>query len=57
MKIKIFDVVKLSNGNKATILEKSDKDIYKAEIVNAEGKTEGITQIRETDITEVVFSK
>lgn len=57
MKIKIFDVVQLSNGNKATILEKSDKATYKAEIVNSEGKTEGITQISETDITKVIFSK
>lgn len=57
MKIKIFDVVKLRNENKATILEKNDNNTYKAEIVNAEGKTEGITQISETDITEVVFSK
>lgn len=57
MKIKIFDVVQLSNGNKATILEKSDKATYKAEIINSEGKTEGITQISETDITKVIFSK
>lgn len=57
MKIKIFDVVQLSNGNKATILEKSDKATYKAEIVNSEGKTERITQISETDITKVIFSK
>ena len=57
MKIKIFDVVQLSNGNKAKILEKSDKATYKAEIVNSEGKTEGITQISETDITKVIFSK
>ena len=57
MNIKIFDVVQLSNGNKATILEKSDKATYKAEIVNSEGKTEGITQISETDITKVIFSK
>ena len=57
MKIKKFDEEHISNGNKATILEKSDKATYKAEIVNSEGKTEGITQISETDITKVIFSK
>lgn len=57
MKIKVFDVVKLNNGNNATILEKSDKATYKAEIVNSKGKTEGIIQISGTDIIEVIFSK
>lgn len=56
-KINIFDVVQLNNGNKATILEKIDTRTYKAEIVNIEGKTQGIVQIKEKDIIEVIFSK
>ena len=38
MKIKVFDVVELNNGNKATILSEESKEIYKAEIVNSNGR-------------------
>ena len=38
MKYKIFDVVKLKNKNKATILNIVDKKKYFAEIVNENGK-------------------
>ncbi len=57
MKIKTFDVVQLHNENKATILEETDKGTYKVEIVNNEGKTQGITEIDEKDIIKVIFSK
>lgn len=40
MKIKIFDVVELNNGNKATIIE-INKNRYKVEIVDKHGKSKG----------------
>lgn len=57
MKIRVFDVVQLNNGNKATILEETNKGTYKAEIVNDDGETQGITEINERDIIKVIFSK
>jgi hypothetical protein len=56
MKIKIFDVVELNNGNKATIIE-INKNRYKVEIVDKHGKSKGIFQIEEKDIKRVIFSK
>ncbi len=56
MKIKIFDVVELNSGNKATIIE-INKNGYKAEIVDNNGKSKGILQIEEKDIKKVIFSK
>lgn len=56
MKRKVFDVIKLVDGNMATILE-VDKDTYKAEIVNKRGKSQGIKNIKEEDIKEVIISK
>lgn len=57
MRYKVFDVVLLNNGNKATILEEVDKDHYKVEIVNNDGKTEGIIQITDNDIKDCIFKK
>jgi hypothetical protein len=57
MKLKIFDVVELNNGNKATIVENKTKDIYKAEIVTNEGKILGIKLINENDVNKIIFSR
>ncbi len=57
MRYKIFDVVLLNNGNKATILEEVNKSHYKAEIVNNDGKTEGIMQITDNDVKDCIFKK
>lgn len=57
MRYKIFDVILLNNGNKATILEKVDKNHYKVEIVNNNGKTEEIIQITDNDIKDCIFKK
>ncbi len=57
MKLKIFDVVELNNGNKATIVENKTKDMYKAEIITNEGKTLGIKLINENDVSRIIFTK
>ncbi len=56
MKLKIFDVVEMKDGNKATILE-NNKNIYKAEIVNNKGIMQGIKAINETNINKIIISK
>ena len=56
MKYKVFDVVELNNGNKATILF-ANKEQYKAEIVNEEGKSKGIVDLEEKDIKKVLYKK
>lgn len=57
MKIKIFDVVELTNGNRATILEiKGNK--YFAEVVNAYGITvDKRKQITKKDIVKIIDKK
>ncbi len=56
MKIKVFDVVELNNGNKATILS-IDEDVYKAEVVTSDGKSKGISNLEEKDIKEIIFKR
>lgn len=55
-KLKVFDVVKLNDGNNATILE-NQTSTYKAEIVNLKGESQGIKDITENDIREILISK
>lgn len=56
MRIKVFDVVEVNNGNKATILS-ADNEQYKAEIVTVDGKSKGIVDLEEKDIKKVIFRK
>ena len=56
MKRKVFEVVKLTDGNLATIIG-IEKDSYKVEIVNKNGKRKEITEISENDIDKVIISK
>ena len=56
MKYKQFDVVKLNNGDKATILAIID-DKYKVEIVDDKGRRKEITEIYEYNIDEYVLKK
>lgn len=56
MKRKVFEVIKLKNEDMATIIG-IDKDSYKVEIVNKNGKRKEITEISENDIDEVIISK
>lgn len=57
MKYKVFDVVMLNNGNKATILGEINKNQYKVEIVNDDGKREEVKIIDDNDIKDIIFSK
>lgn len=57
MSYKIFDVVELQNGNRATILECKIKNQYKAEIVNVTGTSQGVKEIQESDIKKAIFIK
>ena len=50
MKYKFFDVVRLKNKNRATILNGIDKKRYFAEIVNEFGKTIDKKEISENEI-------
>lgn len=50
---KIFDVVELNNGNKATILT-NEKSSIKIEEVNNEGISLGVKEINETDIKRII---
>lgn len=56
MKRKIFDVVKLITGNMATILQ-IDGNSYKVEVVDKDGKIQGIEIIEEDEIQETIISK
>ena len=57
MKYKIFDVVKLKDNNKATILNITDKNQYYVEIVNNNGKTIDKKIISENEIKRPEFIK
>lgn len=57
MKYKVFDVVELVNGNKATILDNSKSNIYKVEIVDAGGVRQATKEIDETEIKKSIIAK
>lgn len=57
MKYKVFDVVELSNGNRATILENIGGNRYKAEIVNEKGIKQETKEIDETEIAKPIITK
>lgn len=52
----MFDVVRLNNGNLATILN-YDKSIYKVEVVNENGVSLGIKEISDDEIEKIVYKK
>ena len=56
MKLKRFEVVELSNGNKATILDINSNDYY-AEIVDDKGNTVDNRIIKEDEIKKVLIHK
>lgn len=56
MRIKKFDVVELSNNNRATILE-TDKNQYFAEIVDNKGATIERRYITQDEIKKVIYTK
>lgn len=56
MKLKRFDVVELNNGNKATIFDTKNNELY-GEIVNEKGITIEHRNIDENEIKKVLISK
>ena len=56
MKLKIFDVVELSDNNRATILNINNKE-YLAEIVNSAGISLENRIITDNDINKVILAK
>ena len=53
---KIFDVVELNNGNKATIIT-NDKSVIKVEEVNNKGISLGYKEITDSDIKRKIEIK
>jgi len=56
MKVKLFEVVSLNNGNLATIIG-INKDTYKAELIDEKGKSLGIKEITNSEIKEIIYNK
>ena len=56
MKINKFDVVELKDGNRATIIEAKDKNIYFAEVVNAYGINIDKRDIQEKEIDKIIYN-
>lgn len=57
MKLKRFDVVELTNGNKATIIDIINNREYFVEIVDSKGNTIDRKNITEDEIEKIVYSK
>lgn len=57
MKYYKFDVVKLSNGNKAIILNMQNKKEYFVNIINSNGESLGNKLISYNEIDKLVYSK
>ena len=56
MKLKRFDVVELNNGNKATIFDIKNNELY-GEVVNDRGITIEHRNINENEIKKTLVSK
>lgn len=56
MKLKVFDVVKLNDGNNATII-KTNKNTYKASITDLNGVSQGDREITDKDVYKILFSR
>ena len=53
---KVFDVVELRSGNKATILD-INNDVYKVQITDENGQSNDIREIKCNDINRVIYTK
>ena len=56
MNFKVFDVIELQNGEKATIIE-INKNTYKVQITDENGKVISIKAITENEINKVIYTK
>ena len=57
MKLKRFDVVELTNGNKAAIMDIINNKEYFVEIVDSKGNTIDKKNITEDEIKKIEYSK
>ena len=57
MELKTFDVVELVDKNKAVILEKKENGKYFAEVVNKLGSTIEHRNIKNSDISRIIYAK
>ena len=55
-KLKVFEVVKLKDGDKATILATQAND-YLAEIIDYEGNSKGTKTININEVKDIIISK
>ena len=56
MKLKVFDVVELNNGYKATVIE-NNRESFKVQLVDEKGISQGTAQIQEKDIRKLIYAK
>lgn len=56
MKYKLFDVVELKDGNKATIVNIDDSN-YKVLVTDKKGINIGTRTVENNDISKMIFSK
>lgn len=54
MKVKVFDVVELNNGTKATVLEIIQGG-YNVEVVDKRGNSKGRKTISDKDIVSIIY--
>lgn len=57
MKLKVFNVVELKDGTRATIMDIEHKNKYFAEIVNAYGITISKRIITDAEISKKIYSR
>lgn len=56
MKVKVFDVVELNNGTKATVLEIIQGG-YNVEVVDKRGNSKGRKTISDKDIVSIIYQR
>lgn len=54
MKVKVFDVVEVNNGTKATVLEIIQGG-YNVEVVDKRGNSKGRKTISDKDIVSIIY--
>ncbi len=54
MQFKVFDVIELEDGKRATII-KIDDNIITGEIIDDNGKSLGVKEIEKERITKIIF--
>ena len=55
-KLKVFEVVEMKDGDKATILGTIDNS-YIAEVIDNNGMSKGTKTVNQNDIAEIIIAK